>query len=275
MSDLQRQPGPYSKRTPSRPSSNSMPRQERQREPGGQARHMPRSRNDEPGKPLRPRQPPDFKGSQGRRPVLPYAQETHEAQFERTARLRALRQDFLEHTQTKAAPQKPRNVILAGVMTVVLLLVCIVGTVAFFQLKPILFAPSGQNVAISFLDAMKSGDYTGAFSNCASSVQELTGTQAHRLSQQDFIAQAKAADKAAGSITSYTQTGTTPLDANTMQYTYTITRNHTTIRDVKVVVTKGNDGSWKISTIDSALLTVPVPQPTTTPSPDTTTTASA
>ncbi|HEU5199493.1 MAG TPA: hypothetical protein VFU32_07645 [Ktedonobacterales bacterium] len=274
MSDLQRQPGPYPKRTPSKPSSNSMPRQERQREPDRQARQMPRSRNDEPGKPIRPRPLPDFKRSLGKRPVLPYAQETHEAQFERTERLRALRQDFLEHTQTKVAPQKPRNVILAGAMTVVLLLVCIVGTVAFFQLKPILFAPNGQNVAISFLDAMKNGDYTGAFSNCASSVQELSGTQAHRLSQQDFIAQAKAADKTAGSITSYTQTGVTPLDANTMQYTYTITRNHTSIRDVKVVVTKGTDGSWKISNIDSALLTVPQP-PATTPSPNTTTTPSA
>ncbi len=273
MSDLQRQSGTYPKRTSSRPSSNSMPRQERHREPDGQARPTPRSRNDEPGKSVRPRPLPDFKGSQGKRPVLPYAQETHEAQFERTERLRALRQDFLEHTQTRVAPQKPRNVILAGAMTVVLLLVCIVGTVAFFQLKPILFAPNGQNVATAFLDAMKSGDYTAAFSNCASGVQELSGTQAHRLSQQDFIAQAKAADKAAGPITSYTQTGATPLDTNNMQYIFSITRNHTTIRDVKVVVTKDTDGSWKISNIDSALLTVP--QPATTPSPDTTATPSA
>src|SRR5262249_44169103 len=154
-----------------------------------QARQMPRSnRNGEVEKPLRPRPIPDFKNSHVKRPVLPYAQETHEAQFERTERLRALRQDFLEHAQTKVTPQKPRNVMLAAAMTVVLLLICIVGTVAFFQLKPIFFAPNGQNVTISFLDAMKNGDYTGAFSNCASGVQELNSTQSHLISQQDFIA---------------------------------------------------------------------------------------
>ena len=274
MSDLQRQPGPYPKRTPSRPPSNSMPRQERQHEPDGQARQTPRRpRNDELEKPARPRPLPDFKDSQGKRPVLPYAQETHEAQFERTERLRALRQDFLEHSQTKVAPQKPRNVILAAAMTVVLLLVCIVGTVAFFQLKPVLFAPNGQNVTVSFLDAMKNSDYTGAFSNCASGVQELNGSQSHLLLQQDFIAQAKAVDKAAGPITSYTQTGSTSLDANDVQYTFTITRNHTTIRDVKLIVTKGSDSSWKISNIDNALLTAP--QPATTPSPETTASPSA
>jgi hypothetical protein len=269
MSDLQRHPGPYPKRTPSTPSSNSMPRQERQREPDGQARQMPRrSRDYELEKPARPRPLPDFKVGQGKRPVLPYAQETHEAQFERTERLRALRQDFLEHSQTKAGQQKPRNVILAAVLTVVMLVICIVGTVAFFQLKPVLFAPNGQNVTTAFLDAMKNGDYTGAYSNCASGVQELNSTQSHLLSQQDFIAQAKAVDKVAGAITSYTQTGSTPLDANDVQYTFTITRNHTTIRDVKLIVTKGSDGSWKISNIDNALLTAP--QPATNPSPDTT-----
>ena len=274
MSDLQGQPGTYPKRTPSTPPSNSMPRQERQHQPDGQARQTPRrSRNDEIEKPVRPRPLSDFKASQGKRPVLPYAQETHEAQFERTERLRALRQDFLEHSQTKVAPQKPRNVILATVLTVVLLLVCIVGSVAFFQLKPVLFASNGQNITTTFLDAMKKGDYAGAFSNCASGVQELNSTQAHLLSQQDFIAQAKAVDKAAGPITSYTQTGSTPLDANDVQYIFTITRNHTTIRDVKLIVTKGSDGSWKISNIDNALLSAP--QPATSPSPETTASPSA
>ncbi len=265
MPDSQRQTGMNSHRPQARPRSDSSPAPERQRQPAGHIRQTPRRPGGEETAGVAPARSffPTTE-QQAKRPVLPHAQETTEAQFERTQRLRALRKDFLNHTQTKVEPQRPRNIMLAVVLSVGMLVLCVVGAVAFFQLKPLLFASPGQNVAASFMDAMQQGDYTGAFANCSTAVEEVNATQTRPVSQQDFINQAQAADKAGGSMSSYTQTGATPLDSNNMKYTFTITRNHISIPNVVIVVSKGSDGSWKISSIDETLLTAP-PPPNSTP----------
>lgn len=265
MPDSQRQSGMNTHRPQARPLSNSSPAAERQRQPAGQIRQTPRRPGGGQTEEVT-HSHPFFPANEqtGKHPVLPHAQETTKAQFERTERLRALRKDFLDHTQTKVEPQRPRNIILAVVLSVCMLVLCIVGAVAFFQLKPILFASPGQNVATSFMDAMQQGNYTGAFANCSTAVEELSATQTRPLSQQDFINQAQAADKAGGSMSSYSQTDATSLDANNMKYTFTITRNHISIPNVMLVLSKGSDGSWKISGIDETLLTAP-PSPNSTP----------
>jgi len=241
------------------------PASQRPRQPANQIRQAPRRPLGE-GAEQRQRAHPLPKSSdqQGKLPILPYAQETTQAQIERTQRLRALRQDFLNHAQTKIEPQKPRNILLAVVLSAGLLALTIVSLVAFFQLKPLLFASSGQTVATNFMDAMQQGDYTDAFANCSSTIEEVENTQTHLLSQQDFIQQAQTADKAGGAISSYTQTGSTALDADTMKYTFTITRHHLNLPGVALVVSKGSDGSWKITSIDATLLTAPI-SPTSTP----------
>jgi hypothetical protein len=276
MSDSQRQPGMNSSgmnshRPQRQPPTDSSPAPARQRQSAGQIRQTPRrpARN---GTEEAARARPFFPANEqtGKRPVLPHAQETSEAQFERTERLRALRKDFLNHAQTRVEPQRPRNIILAVVLSICMLVLCIVGVVAFLQLKPVLFASPGQNVATSFMDAMQQSNYTSAFANCSNTVEEVTSTHTHPLSKQDFINQAQQAEKAGGAISSYAQTDAAPLDANNIKYTFTITRNHVSIPNVILVVSKGSDGSWKISSIDATLLTAPPPPnatPTNTPPP--------
>ncbi len=259
MPDSQRSPGAYPKRTSSKPPSSQMSLHEQHREPARQNRSAPRPGQERPERAPHARSFLSSREAPAKRPILPYLQETVEEQQERTERLRALRQDFLSHAQTQVTPQKPRNVLLAGILTIVMLATCIVGTIAFFQLRPTLFAPSGQNTVLAFLDAMKQGDYARAYTNCASTVQEVNKTQARPLSQQEFIQQAKAADKVAGPISLYQQTGSTSINANTVQYTFSITRNHTTIPNITLGVTQGADGSWKINRIDMALINPPLP----------------
>ena len=292
MPDSQRPSGAYPRRTPSRPPSGQLPTR---RAPGSTERspknpprppsgELPRqagyTESTEQNRSALPRSgsaraeraehapraqlPAGSWGDQGKRPILPYAQETSEAHLERTERLRTLRQDFLDHAQTKVAPQKPRNVVLAVVLTIGMLVLCIVGTVVFFQLRSSassisLFTSGGQSEATQFLDAMKGKDYSGAYADCAATVEEVNGTLNHPLSGQDFQTQASAADQSAGQITGYTLTGSQTLDANNEQYLFTVTRTQLTIPHIILGVTKGTDGSWKISSVDNNLLNPPAP----------------
>jgi hypothetical protein len=213
-----------------------------------------------PGQAPAPRIPLNSDNPPSKRPRLPYAEETREAQFERTERLRALRQDFLDHAQTKIKPQKPRNVWLAVALTGVMLVLCIIGVVAFFQLRTTVLGGGGQAIATQFLQAMQQKDYKAAYADCAPNVQEAFTDHSGTLSQADFIQQAQASDQL-GPITNFTQTGSNTIDANNEQYTFKVTRSHQTPVNITLGVTKGSDGTWKVSSIDSALLPSPPQQP--------------
>lgn len=269
MRDSQREPGAYPRHSSSRP----IPSQPAQRnpkpkpEPSGQPRPSARRPGMEAsGQAPRPRPPLNSGDLPPRRPKLPSAEETRASQFERTERLRALRQDFLDHAQTKVKPQKPRNVWLAVVLTGVLLVLCIVGVVAFFQLRPTLFSSGGQTIATQFMDAMQQKNYTAAYADCSSSVQEAFSNHSGALSQSDFMQQAQQADQV-GPITSYTPAGSNSIDSNNTQYTFSVTRSHQPAVNVTIGVTKGDDGSWKVSSVDSALFPAPTSQSGTTPTP--------
>ena len=261
MPDSQREHGMYPRHNPPKSASYNSTEYPSQPEPGRPGRRLPR-----PSGMAQPGQAPRSPGRVApERPVLPYAQETSQAQHERTERLRNMRQDFLDHAQTKIAPQKPRNIFLAVILSAVMLGLCIAGVIAFFQLRSTLFAPSGQDVVTQFMDDMKSQNYSDAYADCASTVQEVSGNGSRQLQgQNDFIKQAQDADKN-GKITAYTQTGSNTIDSNTIQYTFSVTRSGgspvvQTTAPVKLVVTKQGDGSWKISSIDGALLP-PAPAP--------------
>ncbi|HEY7358680.1 MAG TPA: hypothetical protein VH590_19495 [Ktedonobacterales bacterium] len=176
-----------------------------------------------------------------------------------------MRQDFLDHAQTKIKPQKPRNVWLAVLLTLALLVLTIVGIVAVIQLRPTLFSNGGQSIATQFMGAMQQKNYTAAYANCASNVQETFTDHSGALSQSDFLQQAQAADQL-GPIINYSPAGSSSLDSNTMQYMFSVTRSHQQPTNVTIGVTKGSDGAWKVSSIDSALFPFP-PSPTTTPTP--------
>jgi hypothetical protein len=199
------------------------------------------------------------------RPRLPSNEETREAQFERTERLRALRQDFLEHAQTKVKPQKPRNVWLAVALTGVLLVACILGAVAVLQLRPTIFNNGGQSAATQFLSDMQQKNYSAAYADCASDVQESFSDHSGALNKTDFVQQAQAADQL-GPITSYAQSGSNSSDANNQQYTFNVTRKGQKPVSITIGVTKGSDGSWAVSSIDSGLFPTP-PPPQVTPTP--------
>jgi hypothetical protein len=196
------------------------------------------------------------------RPRLPSAEESREAQFERTERLRALRQDFLDHAQTQIKPQKPRNVWLAVALTGVLLVACILGAVALIQLRPTLLNNGGQSSATQFMDAMQQKNYAEAYAGCASDVQEAFRDHSGALNKSDFVQQAQTADQV-GPITSYSPSGSNSTDANNQQYTFSVTRKGQKPVNVMIGVTKGDDGSWKVSSIDSALFPTPPQQPVT------------
>ncbi|HLV98134.1 MAG TPA: hypothetical protein VKT82_05600 [Ktedonobacterales bacterium] len=267
MRDSQREPGAYPRRNP----SGAMPNQSRPRprpQPTGQSR-PPARRSSMAGPDPAPRSRPllNHNDLPPGRPRLPSAQETREEQFERTERLRALRQDFLDHAQTKIKPQKPRNVWIAVPLTGVLLIACIVGIIAVLQLRPTIFGNAGQPAATQFMAAMQQKNYTAAYADCASSVQETFTDHSGALNKTDFVQQAQTADQV-GAITSYSSAGSNSTDANNQQYTFSVTRKGQKPINVTIGVTKGNDGSWKVSSIDNALFPTPPPPqvtPTTTP----------
>lgn len=272
MPDSQRESGAYPKRRPSKPGPSYSP---------GRNAHpapiRPHSRSPYPSDIAQPDQAPrghapfSHDREAPERPRLPYAQETSQAQHERTERLRTMRKDFIDHAQTKMAPQKPRNIFLAVILTTVMLGLCIVAVVVFFQFRSTLFSPGGQDVATQFMNDMESQNYNDAYANCASAVQEVSGNGTRQLQgQSDFLEQAQDADMN-GKITAYTQTGSNTLDSNTVQYTFSVTRSSTkpasqTTAIVNLIVTKQGDGSWKISSIDGALLP-PAPAPPTQSTP--------
>lgn len=257
MRDSQREPGAYPSRSSSRPISNQPSQRNSKPKPelSGQPRSSSwRSGTEASGQAPRPRPPLNPGDLPPRRPKLPSAEETRASQFERTERLRALRQDFLDHAQTKVKPQKPRNVWLAIVLTGVLLVLCIVGVVAFVQLRPTLFSNGGQTIATQFMDAMQQKNYTAAYADCSSGVQETFSNHNLPLSQNDLVQQAQQADQV-GPITSYTLSGPDPTNPN--NYIFSVTRSHQPAVNVTIGVTKGDDGSWKVSSIDSALFPAP------------------
>jgi len=264
MRDSPREPGANPKRNAPRPASGRPSIRDPQTELNGRSRPpSPRPGMAGPGQAPRARMPLSPEDPLSKRPKLPFAEETLEAHFERTERLRALRQDFLDHAQTKVSPQKPRNVWLAVALTSAMLVLCIVGLVAFFQLRSTLFAPGGQQVVTQFMDALKSQNYSDAYGACASNAQELFNDRTLPLPKQStFIQQAQDADKN-GKITNYVQANANSIDSNNEQYMFTVTRTNqgaNTTTNVALVVTKQDDGSWKISSIDGNLLP-PAPQP--------------
>ncbi len=265
MRDSQREPGAYPRRSASKPTSHQSSPHNMRPAPGGQpGLFAQRSGMAGPDQSPRARPPLNPGKLPPGRPKLPSSLESKEAQFERTERLRALRKDFQDHAQTKIAPQKPRNVWLAVALTGILLVLCILGTVAFFQLRPTLFSDGGQTVATQFMDAMKQKSYATAYTNCASNVQEVFKDHSGVLSQSDFIQQAQAADQL-WPITSYTLTSSNSTDSNNKQYTFSVTRSHQQPVNVTIGVTKGDNGAWKVSSIDSALFPSSTPQPGATP----------
>ncbi len=202
------------------------------------------------------------------RPVLPYAQESDEAHLERTERLRALRQNFLDHSNKKITPQKPRNIWLAAILTLCLTVACIATGVVLFQSRNSLFTSGGQDIATHFMDAMKKNDYRGAYADCAADVQEVVQGQSIPLSRDAFIIKATKADQDDGSgpISDYTLApGPDTGNSNIEQYIFTLTRNGKQIPNVTIQVTNGSDG-WKVSAIDSSLFSPP-PQPVPTQGP--------
>lgn len=275
MSDSQREPGTYPKR-PARPAGNApLP-------PGNSLSRRPRT--PEPSSPphagtragmrpdlaqaSRPRLAADSRGQGQGRPVLPYAQESSDAYQERTERLRALRQDFLEHSHKKITPQKPRNLWLAGILTLCLTVACIAGGVVLFQSRNSLFTSGGQDIATHFMDSMKKNDYRGAYADCSANVQEIVQGQSIPISSADFVNKATQADQDDGSgpISDYAMTpGPDTGNANTEQYIFTLTRNGKQIPNVTIQVTNGSDG-WKVSAFDSSLFSPP-PQPVPTQGP--------
>jgi hypothetical protein len=99
---------------------------------------------------------------------------------------------------------------------------------------------------------MKQKEYKAAYAHCASNVQEAFEDHSGALSQDDFIQQAQAADQV-GIITNYTPAGSTSIDANHKQFTFSVTRSKQQAVTITIGVTKGDDGSWKVSSIDGAL----------------------
>jgi hypothetical protein len=268
MRDSQREPGGYPRRSAPGSSSNQPSRPRPKPESAGQPRQAA-WRPGKAGADAAPRARPAFNHSNAPpgRPRLPSSLETREAHAEREERLRAMRQDFLEHAQTKIKPQKPRNVWLAVLLTIALLVLTIVGIVAVFQLRPTLFSNGGQTIATQFMDAMQQKNYTAAYTDCANNVQETFKDHSGALSQSDFIQQAQAADQL-GPIINYSPAGSNSIDSNNEQYTFSVTRSHQKPINVTIGVTKGSDGSWKVSSIDSAIFPSP-PQPDATPTSDT------
>jgi hypothetical protein len=269
MRDSEREPGVYPRHSPSGPTPNQPARPRPKFEPTGQPRQPARrSGMAGPDPTLRPRPQLHSSDPPHGRPRLPSAEETREAQFERTERLRALRQDFLDHAQTKIKPQKPRNIWLAVGLTGVLLVICIIGIVAAIQLRPTLFSNSGgQTVTTQFMDDMQQKNYSAAYANCASNVLELFKDHNGALTQKSFIQQAQAADQL-GPITSYKMGASTPIDSNNERDTVSVTRKQQQPVSITIDLTKGDDGTWRINGIDSALFPSPPPPsatPTTTP----------
>ncbi|HEY7125527.1 MAG TPA: hypothetical protein VH540_16345 [Ktedonobacterales bacterium] len=274
MSDSHNDPGTYPKR-PARPAGNSslppgnaLNRRPRISEPPGQQRAGARmvNRPDLPQTP-RPRFAPDSKGPGQGRPQLPYAQESGDAYQERTERLRAMRQDFLTHSDKKITAQKPRNIWLAAILTICLLVACVAGGIVLFQYRNTLFTSGGQDIATHFLDTMKKDDYRGAYADCAANVQEVVQGQNIPISRDDFVNKATQADQDDGSgpISAYEMTGSSTIDSNNEQYSFTLTRNGKQIPNVTITVTNGSNG-WKVSAIDSSLFSPPA-QPVPTPGP--------
>ncbi|HEU5369233.1 MAG TPA: hypothetical protein VFU69_12250 [Ktedonobacterales bacterium] len=266
MRDSQREPGGYPRRSASGPSSNQPSRPRPKSESAGQ----PRQATRHPGTATSDAAPrARLLFNQGNpppgRPRLPSSLETREAHAEREERLRAMRQDFLDHAQTKIKPQKPRNVWLAVLLTLALLVITIMGIVAVVQLRPTLFSSGGQTIATQFMDAMQQKNYTAAYADCTSNVQETFTDHSGALSQSDFLQQAQAADQL-GPIINYSPAGSHSLDSNNEQYTFSVTRSHQQPVNVTIGVTKGSNGSWKVSGIDNAIFPLP-PPPTTTPTP--------
>jgi hypothetical protein len=266
MRDSQRNPEAYPRRGNSRPMPD--PASPRNSASNGQPRPSARR----PGM-ARPDQTPQARpplysdDHPSKRPKLPSAQETREAQAERVERLRAMRQDFFDHAQTKMKPQKPRNVWLAVALTGVLLVFSVVGAVVLLQSRSTLFSDPAQTAATQLMSDMQQKNYTAAYADCATNVQEAFSDHSGALSQNDFTQQAQAADQL-GPIINFTQTSSTSTDANNKQYTFSVTRSHQQPVNVTISVTKGSDGSWKVSSIDSALFPSPPPPPdNTTPTP--------
>jgi hypothetical protein len=275
MSDSQREPGTYPPKRPARPAGNSslppgnpLSRRPRLSDPPDLQRAGARtSNNSDSSQAPRPRFAADSRPPGQGRPLLPYSQESSEAYQERTERLRALRQDFLDHSSKKITPQKPRNIWLAAALTLCLAVACIAGGVVLFQSRDTLFTSGGQDIATHFLDTMKKDDYRGAYADCAANVQEIVQGQSIPLSRNDFVAKATQADQGDGSgpISAYEMTGSSTIDSNNEQYTFTLTRNGKQIPNVTIKVTNGSNG-WKVSAIDSTLFSSP-PQPVPTPGP--------
>lgn len=214
----------------------------------------------------KPRARPSFTPSDSPpgRPRLPSAQESREAQYERTERLRALRQDFLEHAQTKVKPQRPRNIWIAIPLTGVLLVACIAGAITLFQLRGSLFSNAGESTATQFMASMQQKQYQAAYANCTQTVQETFVDHSGAFTQSDFVQQAQTADQV-GPITSYALASSSSTDANDAQYIFNVTRKTQQSVKVTIGVAKQDDGSWKISSIGNTLFPTPPPSPTPTP----------
>jgi hypothetical protein len=114
---------------------------------------------------------------------------------------------------------------------------------------------------------MKKNDYRGAYADCSADVQEVLQGQSIPISRDDFVNKATQADQDDGSgpISDYVMTGSSTIDSNNEQYTFTLTRNGKQIPNVTIKVTNGSTG-WKVSAIDSSLFSPP-PQPVPTPGP--------
>lgn len=265
MRDSQQEPGAYPRHNPSGPSPDQSSQSRRRPESNGQSRPPARRSSmagSDPSSRARPPLPPHDQPTG--RPRPPSAEESREEQFERTARLQALRKDFLDHTQTKVKPQKPRNVWIAALLTGSLLFLCIGGLIAFFQLRPTLFTNGGQTLATQFMDAMQQKNYTAAYANCTSDVQEAFSDHSGPLSKNAFIQQAEAADQL-GPITKYTVGNLTTIDSTHEQYVMSVTRKLQQPINVTIGFVKGDDGSWKINSIGSALFPIPPAPPDDTP----------
>ncbi len=268
MRDSQREPGSYPRRSPSGSSPNQPSRPRPRPDSNGQPRPSAR-RSGMAGSDSAQRARASLHRSDlpAGRPRLPSAEESREEQFERTERLRALRKDFLDHAQTKVQPQKPRNVWLAIALTGALLVLCIVGVIAFFELRPTLFSNPAQTAATQFMDALQQKNYAAAFATCSDDVQEVFSDHNGALSKSAFIDQAQAADQV-GAITGYTIQASNTIDASHQAFTIRVTRSKQQPMDITLTLTKQDDGSWKVSGIDSALFPTPqAPDDTTTPTP--------
>src|ERR1051326_76093 len=118
-------------------------------------------------------------------------------------------------------------------LTSALLVLCIVGVIAFIQLRPTLLNNGGQTLATQFMDDMQQKNYSAAYANCSSNVQEAFSDHGNPLSKNDFIQQAQAADQL-GPITSYTLGNLTTIDSTHEQYVISVTRKQQQPIDVTI-----------------------------------------